>query len=67
MHRPGGKYGAGFQHCIFCYEDKPYHREYCPWQDFFFSPFHPDPMVVEEYYDAYVGDGCEEREKSVGW
>ncbi len=46
-HEENGKYGQGYKHCLFCAEDIPFHREYCPWYDFFHAWWAPDRMEVE--------------------
>lgn len=55
LHLPGGKYGHGHKHCLFCFEDIPFHREYCPWHDLF-QAYWPDvdPMEIEKWYDKSV-------------
>ena len=58
-HVDNGKYGQGYKHCIFCSEDFPFHKEYCPWQDFFFSWTDPNPMPVEyQHNKAYIPVNC---------
>jgi hypothetical protein len=58
-HESNGKYGQGYKHCLFCSEDIPFHREYCPWQDFFHSWEDPNPMEVEYTKDKdVVPFGC---------
>lgn len=50
--RAPNKFGEDrLAHCLFCYEDYPFHREYCPWQDYFHSPYDPDPMDIATWYD----------------
>ena len=48
QHTDRGKYGQGYEHCKFCKEDIPFHKEYCPWYDFFYAWDKPFPMEVAE-------------------
>lgn len=48
---PGGKYGHGYQHCLFCKEDVPFHREYCPWKDYL-EPDNGEIVTKEEWGNA---------------
>ena len=58
-HTDRGKYGQGYEHCQFCKEDIPFHKEYCPWYDFFQAWDQPNPMGVENDYDKNIPKKCE--------
>lgn len=59
LHMESGKYGQGYKHCIFCMEDIPFHKEYCPWYDFFNAWDGYTPLEVDHSLDRQnIPNGC---------
>lgn len=54
LHMQDGKYGQGYKHCVFCNEDVPFHKEYCPWYDFFHAWQGYHPLEVDTSLDRNI-------------